>query len=337
MVFTSPGFTGTTPILPPPSARVLEAMRESLRRHNYRLRTEEAYLGWARRFIVFHRMRHPEGLGEAELRQFLTHLALARKVSSSTQNQALAALLYLFREVLGRGPRYLEGFAQARSPKRLPEVLTRPQVRQLLGEMGGGERWLQALLLYGSGLRLRECLRLRVKDLDIEGRQLVVRDGKGAKDRTTILAECAVGPLGRQLEAARGLWAEDRAFGRSGAYALTERPRPAERTAAEWPWYWVFPAPHPALDTDRRASFRPHACPRALQSAIADAARRAGLGRRVTPHTLRHAFATHLLADGTSIRVIQELLGHRDLGTTMIYTHLVPREPRSIISPSDRP
>lgn len=318
-----------------PRMRFLDLVRVTMQRRAYRLRTEDAYVGWIRRFIVFNRMRHPEQMGEDEIRAFLTHLALARKVAPSTQNQALAALLFLYREVLGRGPRFLEGFAQARRPRHLPYIPSQSEVRRLLAEMAG-DRWLQASLLYGAGLRLRECLRLRVKDLDLESCSLTVRDGKGAKDRVTLLPTSLLEPLRPHLAGVRRLWEQDMSFGRAGAHLPTERPRLSDRVATEWGWYWVFPAAHVTLDPARAVTFRRHACPRSLAMALADAARRAGLLQPITPHTLRHAFATHLLESGTDIRTIQELLGHRDLSTTMLYTHVVHRDVTTIVSPADR-
>lgn len=316
--------------------RLLDQVRHAIRTCHYSARTEEAYVAWIRRFILFHGKRHPREMGPDEITAFLTHLAVQRHVSASTQNQALAALLFLYGKVLASDPGWLDGIVRAKRPERLPVVLTHPEVGKLLGQLRGAS-WLMAALLYGSGLRLFECLRLRVKDLDFDRREILVREGKGNKDRVTVLPGQLCTPLARHLDTVRRQHDRDlqSGFGRVlMPDALAEKYRNVDR---EWCWQWVFPAARICRDPRwGPVPRRHHVHESVLQKAIRAAAKRAGMMKPVGPHTLRHCFATHLLDAGYDIRTVQELLGHRDVKTTMIYTHVLNRGGRGVESPADR-
>mgnify|MGYP005806038955 CR=1 FL=1 len=314
--------------------RFLDRLRESLRVRHYSLRTEDAYLDWVRRFILFHGKRHPKDMGAPEVQAFLSHLAVDRRVSPSTQNQAKAALLFLYRHLLEVDLPWLGEVVQARRQPRLPVVLTPGEVRAVLDQMEGGMA-LVAQVLYGTGLRLMEGLRLRVKDVEFERREIVVRDGKGGKDRVTMLPDRLVAPLRAHLERVRALHDRDLAegFGEVGLPdALAEKFRAAPRA---WGWQWVFPSAQRSVDPRSGLIRRHHLHPESVQKAVRLAARAAELVKPVTPHVLRHSFATHLLAAGHDIRTVQELLGHKDVATTMIYTHVLNRGGRGVASPLD--
>ena len=315
--------------------RLLDAVRDAVRVRHYSLRTERAYLHWIRRFILFNDRRHPAELGAAEVAGFLSHLANDGQVAAATQNQALAALLFLYKAVLSIDLPWLEEVVRARRPKRIPAVLERDEVQALFAQMKA-EPALMARLMYGTGMRIGECVAVRVKDLNLARGELIVRDGKGGKDRVTVLPAALVEPLGAQLQASRKVFDEDRALRRPGVelpFALERKYRNAGKL---WGWHWVFPQDH--LSTDPRTGIvrRHHAYDQTLARAIAVAARRAGIVKPVTSHTLRHSFATHLLYDGYDIRTVQELLGHKDVSTTMIYTHVLNRGGRGVVSPLDR-
>jgi integron integrase len=297
-------------------------------------RTEDAYVGWIRRFILFHGRRHPREMGAAEVVVFLTHLAAHDHVGASTQNQALSALLFLYREILDRELEGLDAAARAPASRPLPVVLSRDEVRRLLAALHGAHR-LVATLLYGGGLRLLEGLRLRVEDLDVERRQILVRDGKGERDRRTPFPASAAAALRAHLERVHTLHLRDRERG-IGPWLPGALGRKLPNARLEWAWYWAFPAQRPGLDPRSGERFRHHLHETALQRAVRQAARDAGIAKRVTCHSLRHSFATHLLEDGADIRTVQQLLGHRDLRTTMIYTHVLDRGPLGVTSPADR-
>ena len=314
--------------------KLLEQLRESLRVRHYSLRTEDAYVDWVRRFILFHAKRHPNAMGAPEVQAFLTHLAVDRHVSPSTQNQAKAALLFLYRHLLAVDLPWLSEVIQAKRQPRLPVVLTPGEVRTLLGQMEGGMA-LVAQVLYGTGMRLMEGLRLRVKDVEFERREIVVRDGKGGKDRVTMLPDCLVEPLRKHLEKVRALHERDVAEGFGEVYlpdALAEKVKAAPRA---WGWQWVFPSGLRSVDPRSGATRRHHLQPESVQKAVRVAARAGELVKPVSPHVLRHSFATHLLAAGYDIRTVQELLGHKDVATTMIYTHVLNRGGRGVASPLD--
>src|SRR5256712_268467 len=315
--------------------RLLDQVHEAIRRRYFSRRTEEAYVHWIKRFIYFSGRRHPAALGEAEVTGFLNHLAVERKVAASTQNQALSALLFLYKEVLGRELSWLDGLHRATRPPRLPVVLTRDEVERLLAELQG-VRWLIASLLYGAGLRVMECLRLRVKDVDLGYRQILVRDGKGAKDRVTMMPEKLAAPLAAHLRRVKSLHARDLEAGYgevSLPYALA---RKHPRAGYEWAWQYAFPSSHRSADPEDGVIRRHHLYDSVPQRAIREAAHAAGIAKRVSCHTLRHSFATHLLESGYDIRTVQELLGHSDVSTTMIYTHVLNKGGRSVKSPLDR-
>lgn len=314
---------------------LLAAVRRALRIRHYSRRTEQAYVRWVRRFVRHCGLRHPAELGAAEVTAFLTHLAVAGKVSAATQNQALAALLFLYREVMRRDIGAVGGVVWAKGPRRLPVVLSRAEVAAVLKAMGGPSR-VVAGLLYGSGLRLMEALELRVKDVDLERCEIRVRRGKGGKDRVTILPQRLVGPLTRQLAVARMWWERDRAHG-GGRVALPDAlARKYPRAPVEWAWQWVFPATRTYVEEGTRVPRRHHLHPSAVQRAFHDAVQAVGLTKHATCHSLRHSFATHLLEDGYDIRTVQELLGHHDVNTTMMYTHVLNRGGLGVISPVDR-
>lgn len=315
--------------------RLLDQVREAIRTRHYSPRTEKAYVGWIRRFILFHGKRHPRDLGEDEIRRFLTSLAVDGRVSSATQNQALSALLFLYREVLGRDLEWIDGIPRAKRPQKLPVVLHRDEVRALLAHLSGTP-WLMAMLLYGAGLRLLECARLRVKDIDFARDEILVRDGKGRKDRVTMLPASAKEPLLRHLAAMREQHERDVRAG-SGWVAMPDALSRKYPTAGrEWPWQWVFPATRTYVDRETGRRHRHHFHETALQRAVKDAVRAAGLSKPASCHSLRHSFATHLLEAGYDIRTIQELLGHSDVTTTMIYTHVLNRGGRGVRSPIDQ-
>jgi integron integrase len=325
----------TNPPEKPAAGRsLLDRLRVEARRRRMSPRTEAAYVAWARRFVEFHH-RHPDGMGAPEVVRFLTDLAVEGRVTASTQNQALAALLFLYRVVLGKPLSGLDEAARARRPERLPVVLSRDEVRRLLSRLDGSRR-LQATVLYGSGLRLLECLQLRVKDLDFERNQILVRSGKGDRDRRAPLSSRSIPELRSHLALVRALWDRDVAegYGRVALPSALERKQPS--AAREWAWQWVFPASRRYHDARTREQRRHHEHETVLQRAVKRAALQAGFSKRVTCHTLRHSFATHLLEDGADLRTVQELLGHRDVRTTMIYTHVLNIGPLGVSSPADR-
>jgi integron integrase len=309
-------------------------VRAVLRVRHASPRTEESYLHWVRRFVVFHGMRHPRELGAEEITAFLNHLAVASGVAASTQNQALNALVFLYRRVLDSEPPQLEGLVRAKGPRRLPVVLTPEEVAALLRRLDGSAL-LVASLLYGSGLRLLEALTLRVKDLDFGCGEIRVRDGKGRKDRVVPLPQTIAPALRAHLERVREIHARDYELG----FGQVELPgalgRKYPRACREWGWQWVFPATTRYADPNTGIERRHHLHETAVQRAVARAVRRAGIAKHASCHTLRHSFATHLLARGYDIRTVQELLGHRDLKTTMVYTHVLNKSGLGVRSPLD--
>lgn len=315
-------------------SRLLDQVREAVRTRHYSIRTEEAYIRWARQYILFCGKRHPAALGAREVSAFISHLAVERRVSASTQTQALSALLFLYREVLALPVGWVDDVERAKKPKRLPVVFTRQEARAVLGHLRG-EAWLMASLLYGSGLRLMECVRLRVKDLDLARREITVRDGKGGKDRVTVLPASLVEPLRRQLETTRALHEMDlrEGFGHVHLpYALARKYPSADR---EWCWQYVFPARHRSVDPRTGREQRHHVAETALQKAVKRGIRAAGVAKPGSCHTFRHSFATHMIERGSDIRTVQELLGHASVETTQIYTHVLNRGGRGVKSPLD--
>lgn len=315
--------------------RLLDRMRDALRVRHYSLRTEESYLQWVRRFILFHGKRHPETMGEVEVADFLSYLAVDRDVAASTQNQALAAILFLYKRVLGRDLDWLQNVSRAKRPRRLPVVLTREEVLKILNKIQG-INGLLARLMYGTGMRVMESLQLRVKDVDFAYRQIYIREGKGDKDRVTPLPEALVAPLQDRLAQVRELHNRDLGEGFGTVYLPHALARKYPNANREWGWQYVFPSLHRSRDPRSQEIRRHHWHDQNVQRALRKAARDAGVIKRISTHVLRHSFATHLIEDGYDIRTIQELLGHKDVSTTMIYTHVVQRGGRGVKSPLDR-
>ncbi len=315
--------------------RLLDQVREQIRLKHYSIRTERVYCEWIRRFIRFHQYRHPSEMGAAEVEAFLSDLAVRRNVSASTQNQALAALLFLYKQVLKLDLPWLGEVVRAKKPQRLPVVLSVEEVQAVLAQLQG-ELWLMASLLYGSGMRLMEVLRLRVKDVDFSSRQIMVRDGKGAKDRVTVLPLRLLEPLKRQLQLVKALHNAELLAGRGDVYLPDALARKYSKGPWEWAWQYMFPAQGLSVDPRSGARRRHHVDEKRLQRAFKRAVRAAGIAKLATPHTLRHSFATHLLESGQDIRTVQELLGHADVKTTMIYTHVLNRGGLAVLSPLDR-
>jgi integron integrase len=314
--------------------RLLDQVREKVRLKHYSIRTEQAYVNWVKRFVLYHERRHPRDLGAGEVEGFLTHLAVVDKVAASTQNQAKSALLFLYKEVLGTPLPWLDDITQAKASRRLPVVLTVGEVSELLGRTSG-TCGLILRLLYGTGMRVMECLRLRVKDVDFVRREIVVREGKGAKDRVTMLPARLVAPLRAHLEAVRVLHRNDLDAGLGAVWLPFALARKYPNAAREWGWQYVFPSARISTDPRSGKPGRHHADDKAVQRALRQAARDAGIAKPATPHTLRHCFATHLLQGGYDIRTVQELLGHADVSTTLIYTHVLNRGGRGVESPLD--
>ncbi len=319
----------------PHPPKLLDRGREAIRLRHGSRSTEKSYVGWIRRYILFHGKRHPAEMGAAEVTQFLSSLAIEGGVAASTQNQALGALLFLYRHVLHQDLPWLDDVVRAKRPRHLPVVLSRDEVRAVIGELNGTQR-LMATLLYGSGLRLLECCRLRIQDIDFAANQIIVRDGKGAKDRATVLPAIVKPALIQHLQ--RTKHQHDADLARSAGWV--ELPwalaRKYPNAGHEWPWQWVFPATRFYVDRATGQRRRHHLHETVLQRAFTEAVRRLRLAKRATPHTLRHSFATHLLEDGRDIRTVQELLGHNDVSTTMIYTHVLNQGPAGVTSPADR-
>jgi integron integrase len=319
---------------PPRQGRLLDQLREMIRYRHYSLRTEEAYVYWVRQFIHWHGLRHPAELSGAEVQAFLSHLANERKVAASTHRQALSALLFLYKDVLGQNLPWMDDVGRPVAKRRVPVVFTAPEVAAVLGALDGTAGVL-GRLLYGTGLRLMEGLRLRVKDLDFDRNVLIVREGKGGKDRVVMLPRSLHADLHRQLDAARQLWRADRQAGFAGVHLPHALERKYPRAGESWTWFWAFPSGN--LSTDPRSGQirRHHLHEQNLQRAIKQAVRRAGIHKPASVHTLRHSFATHLLQAGTDIRTVQELLGHSDVSTTMIYTHVLKVAAGTTASPLD--
>ncbi len=315
--------------------KLLDQIRAAVRLRHYSRRTEQAYVHWAKRYIIFHGKRHPAMLGAPEVEAFLSALATERQVSASTQNQALAALLFLYREVLEQDLPWLENLIRAKPRERRPVVLTRDEVERLLQGMTGVHA-LMAQLIYGTGMRLMECCQLRIKDVDFSQREITIRSGKGGKDRVTMLPVRLTPDLEAQCTHARKLHDADRQAHTPGVFMPDALARKYPRAATSWSWFWLFPASQHSTDPVSGITRRHHIYPQSLQRAIRLAVQVAGIVKPATTHTLRHSFATHLLMGGYDIRTVQELLGHADVATTMIYTHVLNQGGRGVISPLDR-
>jgi integron integrase len=320
--------------LQPDKPKLLDQVRDVMRRKHYSIRTEQSYVDWIRRFIVFHGKRHPAEMAESDVTAFLTHLARDGGVAASTQNQALSALLFLYQQVLKQELGWLEHMERAKRPARLPTVLTREEIRRLFKELHGTPR-LMAGLLYGSGLRLMECVRLRVKDIDFGYARITVRDAKGARDRVTMLPLNLASGLQRHLQKVKAQHEQDLVEGLGEVWLPDALARKYPNAAREWAWQYVFPSSRVSVDPRSSRRQRHHIAEGVLQAAVKNAVRAAGLTKPATCHTLRHSFATHLLDNGYDIRTVQELLGHKDVSTTMIYTHVLNKPGLGVKSPLD--
>ena len=325
--------TENTPVeINPP--KLLDQVRDKIRVKHYSIRTEKQYLQWIKRFILFHGKRHPQDMGANEVESFLTHLAVEGSVSASTQNQALSALLFLYREVLSIDLPWMDTMVRAKNPQRLPVVLTRAEVALVLERMEGGYG-LMARLLYGTGMRLMECVRLRVKEVDFAQREILIRDGKGAKDRVTMLPDVLILPLQEHLARRRLLFEDDLAKGMTEVFLPDALARKYPNASTDWAWQYVFPSGSYSVDPRSGRQRRHHIDEKLLQRAVKRAVNASGIVKLATPHTFRHSFATHLLQSGYDIRTVQELLGHSDVSTTMIYTHVLNKGGRGVVSPLD--
>ncbi len=313
---------------------LIEKLRAAVRRKHYSIRTEKSYVRWVERYIDFHEGKSPQEMGAAHITSFLTHLAVHSKVAAATQNQALNAVVFLYRHVLHKELDESIELTHAKRPKRLPTVLTREEAASVIAMLEGANK-LMGQLLYGSGLRLMECMRLRVKDIDFAQRQIIVRDGKGMKDRATMLPDATIAPLQDHLRRVRAIHDRDLAAGHGSVYMPTALDRKYPLAAKEWIWQYVFPAAKLSKDPRSGSFRRHHLSGSSLQRAVKKAARLAAIPKRVSCHTLRHSFATHLLENGYDIRTVQELLGHKDLKTTMVYTHVLKRGGLAVRSPLD--
>jgi len=319
----------------PSPSPLLERVRLKIRLKHYSLRTEQSYVDWIRRFVLFHRKRHPAEMGAGEVEAFLTHLAAVRDVAASTQNQAKSALLFLYKEVLGIELPWLDHVERAKTPTRLPVVLTKDEVTLVLGRLVGTHSLL-GRLLYGTGMRIMEGVRLRVKDVEFSRRQVVIRDGKGQKDRISVLPDGLLSPLRAQITVALEVHARDLVAGHGNVWLPHALGTKYPFAAKEPGWQYVFPAPYRSVDPRSGIVRRHHLGDQAFQRAMRQAVRDAGIHKPATPHTMRHSFATHLLEAGYDIRTVQELLGHANVSTTMIYTHVLNRGGRGVVSPLDR-
>jgi integron integrase len=314
--------------------KLLDQVRDVIRLKHYSIRTEETYVTWIRRFILFHKKRHPSEMGKQEISEFLTHLAVQERVAASTQNQALNAIVFLYRAVLKRDLGEIRGIQWAKRPARLPVVFTREEAKAVLDHLEG-TKWLMASLLYGSGLRLMECLRLRVKDIDFIYRRIAVRDAKGDQDRVTILSDALIEPLHSHLKRVRALHKKDLEDGFGEVYLPYALERKYRNASRQWGWQYVFPSSRRSRDPRTRVIRRHHIAETVLQRAVRTAVRASNMVKPGSCHTFRHSFATHLLEAGYDIRTVQELLGHKDVSTTMIYTHVIKKGGMGVQSPLD--
>lgn len=314
--------------------KLLDQVRDVIRYKHYSYRTEEAYVGWIKRYIFFHNKRHPRELGVVEVGRFLTYLAVKRKVSSSTQNQAFSALLFLYRHVFKMELGMLENVTRAKKPERLPVVFSKDEVKAILVQLEGC-KWLMGYLLYGAGLRLKECLCLRVKDIDFSYKQITIRDGKGNKDRITVLPIVIIENLKHHLQKVKTMHERDIRAGFGSVYLPYALERKYKNAGREWGWQYVFPSYRLSVDPRSRIKRRHHLSESVLQKAIKKAIRQSNITKHGSCHTLRHSFATHLLENGYDIRTVQELLGHKDVSTTMIYTHVLNKGGKGVQSPGD--
>ncbi len=330
---TPPNFSEKSTITSPP--KLLDQVRDKLRVKHYSIRTEQVYADWIKRYILFHGKRHPKEMGAQEVEAFLTHLAVAGKVAAATQNQAKSALLFLYREVLEIQLPWLDNVTQAKAPKRLPVVLTVSEVQAVLSRLNGAYL-LIASLLYGGGMRLMEVVRLRVKDVEFVRREIIVREGKGFKDRVTMLPAAVIDALKAHLIKVKALHDDDVAQGLGEVYLPFALDKKYPNAGREWGWQYIFPSKNLSIDPRSGKTRRHHLDEKGVQRAVKQAVRDAGLTKPATPHTLRHSFATHLLQNGYDIRTVQELLGHSDVSTTMIYTHVLNKGGKGVVSPLDR-
>jgi len=316
------------------TVKLLDRVRERIRYKHYSYRTEQTYVQWIKRYIFFHNKRHPKDMGEPEISTFLNHLAVQGKVSSSTQNQALSALLFLYREVLKIEMEWVDNIQWAKKPKNLPVVFSQQEVNKVISVLEG-TNWLMAAVLYGGGLRLMECLRLRIQDIDFDYHQIMVRRGKGNKDRRTMLPKSIVEPLKKQIHRVSVLHEKDIAEGFGRVYLPEALSRKYKNAETEFKWQYLFPSEKRSIDPRSGIERRHHLSRDVLQRAIKKSINRAGIHKKGSCHTLRHSFATHLLEAGYDIRTVQELLGHEDVNTTMIYTHVLNKGGRAVNSPMD--
>ena len=321
-------------IFRPKPGKLLDQVREVMHYHHYAIRTEQTYVKWILDYIRFNGTRHPQEMGKPEIERFLSHLAINRNVASSTQNQALNAILFLYKHVLDMPLNDYIDATRSKKQKRLPTVLSQSEISQFFQHISGANE-LMAKLLYGAGLRLMECIRLRVKDVDFENHQIIVRDGKGGKDRATVLPKTIKEDLRLHLKGVQKRFEQDLAEGRADVYMPHALARKYTGAGKSWIWQWVFPAKNRSRDPRTKKMRRHHIHETGLQKAVANAAKKAGIDKRVSPHTLRHSFATHMLEAGKDIRRVQELLGHADIRTTMIYTHVMSINFETLGSPLD--
>jgi integron integrase len=314
--------------------KLLDQVRDAIRTRHYSRRTEKTYVGWIKRYIYFHDKRHPKNMGRSEIEAFLTHLAVNRNVAASTQNQAFNALLFLYKEVLELEFDEIKGVVRAKKPQKLPVVFAKSEVRAILDHLEN-DKWLIGHLLYGAGLRLMECLRLRVKDIDLSYKQITVRSGKGGKDRVTMLPEIVIPELNRHLRKVKIIHERDIEAGFGTVHLPYALERKYKHANQSWAWQFVFPATRRAIDPISKVERRHHIHESAIQKAVKQALRRARITKAGNCHALRHSFATHLIEAGYDIRTVQDLLGHKDVSTTMIYTHVLNKGGRGVQSPGD--